>query len=301
MHNYNQLTAHFETINDFLRFGITEASKQNIYYGHGTDNAQDDVYNLIIFSLHLPFDLDSSLLQARLTNDEKKFLAEQLSRRIQERVPVPYLINKAYFCDLPFYVDERVLIPRSPISELISMQFTPWVKPDNVLRILDLCTGSGCIAIACHYAFPLATVDATDISDAALEVAAINCREHQLTQGEVNLYQSDCWEKVPQEKYNIIISNPPYVNDEEMAFLPDEYNHEPTLALRANNNGLAVVDTILAHAAEYLTSDGILIVEVGNSEEAVKAAYSQYPFTWLEFEHGGQGVFLLTAAQLQVS
>ncbi len=290
-------TEELVTVLDFLRYGLSVAGNAGLYYGHGTDNVWDDIHSLILRSLCLPYDLEPNLLNGRLTIEEKKHLCQQLEKRINHRVPVPYLIKEAYFCDLPFYVDERVLIPRSPIAELIKNHFSPWIEEDNVLRVLDLCTGSACIAIACCYAFPEATIDAVDISSEALAVAAIN-REQLAVTEQLNLIESDCFKMVPPAKYDIIVSNPPYVSKEEMQTLPDEYRHEPVLALEAMQNGLAIVEQILQHAHAYLSDHGILVVEVGNSEEALCAAYPQVPFTWLEFSEGGQGVFLLTKQQL---
>ncbi|WP_133126798.1 50S ribosomal protein L3 N(5)-glutamine methyltransferase [Legionella nagasakiensis] len=295
--SFSTVTQNFQTIIDFLRFALSKAHVEALYYGHGTDNAWDDMHALVLDSLSLPFDVDPMLLQARLTDEEKAWLCRQLERRIRERIPVPYLTHKAYFCDLEFYVDERVLIPRSPIAELIDCQFSPWVKEEKVDRILDLCTGSGCIAIACCYAFPHALVDAVDVSADALEVAKINSERHDV-QDVLTLIQSDCFEDVPHHTYDLIISNPPYVGREEMERLPDEYRHEPKLALETENNGLAIAEKILHHAHAYLSDHGVLVVEVGNSQEALMAAYPDVPFTWLEFERGGHGVFLLTKAQL---
>lgn len=291
-------TEELVTILDFLRFSLSCAIDANLYYGHGTDNAWDDMRSLILRSLALPYDVDPVLLNARLTTSEKKHLCQQLDKRINQRVPVPYLIKEAYFYDLPFYVDERVLIPRSPIAELISNQFSPWIEADNVHRILDLCTGSGCIAIACCYAFPEAQVDAVDISSEALAVATIN-REQLDVEEQLQLIESDCFAKVPQVSYDLIVSNPPYVGKEEMQTLPDEYRHEPVLALETSNNGLAIVERILKSAASYLSEHGVLVVEVGNSEEALCDAYPMVPFTWLEMSNGGQGIFLLTKQQLE--
>ncbi|ARG99488.1 50S ribosomal protein L3 N(5)-glutamine methyltransferase [Legionella micdadei] len=295
---YATLTAHFETIVDFLRFGVSQAHASNLFYGHGTDNAWDDMLALILGSLSLPLDCDPLLLQARLTSVEKQMLVNRLSCRIIEKIPVPYLTNEAYFCDLAFYVDERVLIPRSPIAELIKQQFSPWIDTDRVENILDMCTGSACIAIACHYAFPDALIDAVDISTSALEVAAINRERHGL-QDILTLIESDCWVHVPKKQYDLIVANPPYVGSEEMQTLPKEYLHEPRLALETDNNGLAIVEKILAKAHDYLSEHGILVVEVGNSEEALVEAFPQVPFTWLDFEYGGHGVFLLTYQQLK--
>lgn len=296
--SYATITADFETILDYIRFGLSQASVSNLYYGHGTDNTWDEIIALVLGSLSLPLDCDPILYQARLTSAEKQKIANSLSRRIIDRVPVPYLTNEAYFCDLTFYVDERVLIPRSPIAELIKQQFSPWIDTYQVERVLDLCTGSACIAIACSHAFPDALVDAVDISPEALAVAAIN-RERYGLEEVLSLIESDCWQNVPKVQYDLIVSNPPYVGQEEMQTLPKEYLHEPKLALETDNNGLAIVEKVLANAHDYLSEQGILVVEVGASEEALVEAYPQIPFMWLDFEHGGSGVFLLTRQQLQ--
>lgn len=288
--------AEFKTILDFLRYGLSLAVQYDVYYGHGTDNAWDEMIALIFGSLSLPLTSDPILFQARLTTDEKIFLIEQLKKRLVDKVPVPYLTKQAFFCGLSFYVDERVLIPRSPMAELIEQQFSPWLQAERVERILDLCTGSGCLAIACHYAFPNALIDATDISKSALEVATINRKRHQL-EDTLNLIESDGWEKVT-DAYDLIVANPPYVNQEEMQTLPPEYYHEPVLALKAEKNGLAVIEKILTKAHIHLKEGGILVVEVGNSEEALMALFPDLAFTWLDFERGGQGVFLLTKEQL---
>lgn len=288
----------FQSIIDFLRFGLTQASAVKLHYGHGTDNAWDDIRALVLGSLSLPDDVEPQLLQAHLTQEEKAMLFQQLKRRIIDRVPTPYLINQANFASLPFFVDNRVLIPRSPIAELIHQQFTPWVNPDEVTRVLDLCTGSGCIAIACCYAFPEASCDAVDISPEALEVAVINRARHGLEES-LTLIESDCFTALEPTHYDIIVSNPPYVGAAEMRTLPKEYSHEPGIALETDNNGLALVEKILFNAHAYLSEQGILVVEVGNSDEALQQAYPNVPFTWLEFEHGGHGVFMLTRQQLQ--
>lgn len=290
-------TEELSTVLDFLRFSLSCATNAQLYYGHGTDNAWDDMRSLILRSLSLPYDVSPTLLNGRLTTSEKKHLCQQLEKRINQRVPVPYLIKEAYFCDLPFYVDERVLIPRSPIAELIKDQFSPWIDAEKVHRVLDLCTGSGCIAIACCYAFPDAHVDAVDISSEALAVASIN-REGLDVEEQLTLIESDCFTNVPQVQYDLIVSNPPYVGKEEMQTLPDEFRHEPVLALETSNNGLAIVESILKNAHAYLSDHGVLVVEVGNSEEALNDAYPHVPFTWLEMSQGGQGVFLLTKQQL---
>ncbi len=295
---YLESTQHFETILDFYRFGLSRANEESLYFGHGTDNAADDIWSLILGSLSLPFTTETHFYPARLTETEKQHLASQLAKRILHRIPVPYLIHEAQFCEMSFYVDERVLIPRSPIAELIRQQFSPWVNPDRVSAILDLCTGSGCIAIACCVAFPEAIVDAVDISEDALDVAAINRDNYEL-EDQLTLIQSDCFDHVPKASYDIIVSNPPYVGCDEMASLPKEYLHEPSIALEAAHDGLAIVEKILYAASEYLSDEGILVVEVGNSEDALVSAYPTVPFVWLDFEHGGQGIFLLTAEDVR--
>lgn len=295
--NLIQETEKLTTILDFLRFSLSCAAKAKLYYGHGTDNAWDDMHSLILRSLSLPYDVDPAMLNARLTDNEKMHLCQQLDKRINQRIPVPYLIKEAYFCDLLFYVDERVLIPRSPIAQLIRDQFSPWIEANEVNYVLDLCTGSACIAIACCDAFPDAQVDAVDISRDALDVASINC--HQLdVAGQLTLIESDCFENVPNILYDIIVSNPPYVGSEEMQTLPEEYRHEPVLALETNDNGLAIVTKILNNARHYLSEHGILVVEVGNSDDALCDAFPDVPFTWLDMAEGEQGVFLLTKQQL---
>lgn len=296
--SYTQATTSFETIIDFLRFGLSMANQAPLYYGHGTDNAWDDILALVLGSLSLPHDVDTMLLHAKLTPTEKKHLTKQFERRMFEHVPVPYLTHQAYFCGLPFYVDERVLIPRSPMAECIAAQFSPWVEPEQVHRILDLGTGSGCIAIACCYAFPETLIDAVDISRDALAVAEINRSKHQVEE-RLQLLQSDCFDVLPPATYDIIISNPPYVGKDEMQTLPQEYLHEPTQALYAENNGLAIIEKILISSVNYLNDHGILVMEVGNSEPVLVESYPHVPFTWLEFERGGTGVFVLTASQLR--
>jgi ribosomal protein L3 glutamine methyltransferase len=291
-------TANLSTIRDFLRWSISRFNEAGLFYGHGTDNGWDEALALILPTLHLPHDIDPAMLDARLTISECERLYALIQRRVTERIPVPYLTHVAWFAGLSFYVDERVLIPRSPIAELIENQFEPWIKADNVHTILDLCTGSGCIAIACAKAFPDSHVDATDISSDALAVAKINTLRHEVTD-QVTLYQSDIFTDVPQKKYDIIVSNPPYVDASDMASLPAEYKHEPELGLAAGKDGLSITLTLLKNASQYLNPHGILIVEVGNSEEALVNQFPDIPFTWLEFQRGGGGVFLLTAKQLR--
>ena len=267
--------------------------RADLCYGHGTDNALDEAAYLVLGALGLPFDLSREQLDGNVAAADEERIRELVALRIGSRKPVAYLLNQAWFAGLPFYVDARVLVPRSPIAELIRNGFSPWTKPDGVARILDLGTGSGCIAIACAAAFPKAIIDATDINSDALNVARINCQQHGLT-GRVNLIESDLFSALGDRKYDIIVSNPPYVSAGEMAALPAEYRHEPSLALAAGVTGLDLVDEILRNVHRYLTPGGILVVEVGNGRTALEAKYPRTPFIWLDFEHGGEGVFLIT-------
>ncbi len=299
MHEYVALTQSFKTLLDFFRFGVSQAHAKKICFGHGTDNAWDEMMALVLASVHLPYDADPMILQARVTDEERHLLALQLAKRVEQRIPVPYLMHEALFCGLTFYVDERVLIPRSPLAESIQCQFHPWLLDSQVQHVLDVCTGSGCIAIACCYAFPAAHVDAVDLSHDALAVAQINSERHGV-QDRLQLYLSDCLAAIPKDKqYDLIISNPPYVGADEMQALPPEFLHEPRMALEAHDNGLAIIDTILFSAVHHLSEQGILVLEVGNSELALIERYPNVPFTWLEFEHGGSGVLLLTAEQVR--
>ncbi|WP_372882425.1 50S ribosomal protein L3 N(5)-glutamine methyltransferase [Psychromonas sp.] len=284
------------TIQDLLRWATTEFNRAELFYGHGTDNAWDEAIQLILPSLNLPLDSKPAIVDARLTRREREMLVELILIRIEKRIPIAYLTNKAWFAGLEFYVDERTLVPRSPFAELIAAHFSPWVK-ETPKRILDLCTGSGCIAIACAYAFPEAEVDAVDISEEALDVAEINIQGHGLEQ-QVFPIQSDLFSGVENEKYDLIVSNPPYVDAQDMENLPDEYKHEPELGLACGVDGLDLVRKMLSQAAEKLNENGVLFVEVGNSQVHLQEAYPKIPFTWIEFEAGGHGVFVLSKAQL---
>lgn len=299
MTDHDNVFSHLHTIRDLIRWGASRMNEAGLHFGHGTDNAIDEAAALVLHALYLPPDLHAEYLQSYLTPTEKQAAIQLLERRIAERKPAAYLTNRAWFMNLPFYVDERVLVPRSPLAELIERHFAPWL-PDSrkVETILDLGTGSGCIGIACAYAFPDARVDLADISADALAVAQRNIAEHGLDD-QVEAIQSDLFSALKGRRYDLIISNPPYVGQEELDNLPSEYHHEPRLGLAAGAEGLDVVAEILSQAADYLQRDGVLIVEVGNAQYALCEAFPDVPFTWLEFEHGGQGVFFLNASQLK--
>jgi len=280
------------TIENLIHFAVTQFKQNKLYFGHGADNALDEAVYLVLSALHLPPDSDQKILARKLTDEEKKKVTDLIDDRIKKRTPVPYLTNEAWFCGLPFYVDERVLIPRSPIAELIEARFSPWVDPEKVTRILDVGTGSGCIAISLAYAFPDAKIDAIDLSDDALDVAKINCEKHQVT-NRVRLLKSDLFAGLTDEAYDIIVANPPYVGSQEMEELPKEYYHEPGEALLAGKNGDEIVARIIKNAAKHLSPKGVLVVEVGNSAPLIVEKYKDLPFVWLEFEHGEGEVFLL--------
>jgi ribosomal protein L3 glutamine methyltransferase len=273
-------------------------TRGRVFFGHGTENARDEAAALVYFVMRLPHGAPPGVLKRSVTAAQAARVDALLERRIAERVPLPYLTHEAWFAGLRFYVDERVLIPRSPFAELLEQQFTPWLDARRVERILDLGTGSGCIALAAAKAFPRAHVDAVDIDAGALEVAEINRRRLRLTR-RVRLIASDHFTALSGESYDIIASNPPYVGTREMRGLPREYRHEPRLALESGREGLDSVGIILREAARHLRPRGLLVVEVGNTERALRRSYPRAPFTWLDFERGGGGVFLLTREQLE--
>ena len=285
------------TVRDYIRWGASRFAEAKLFHGHGTATALDDAAALVLFSLHLPYNLSDSYFSAQLTFEERDKIIALIEQRVNTRVPTAYLTHEAIFAGLAFYVDERVLVPRSPIAELIREQFVPWVDADQVQHVLDLCTGSACIAIACGYAFPDAQVDAVDLSLDALEVAKINVEKHQIAE-QVSLHHSDLFSALPSKKYDLIVSNPPYVAISEWEQLPAEFHAEPEMGFTGGESGLDLVFKILVDAAEYLTEQGVLIIEVGSSAETLQQMFPEIPFYWLNFEQGGDGVFLLTAEQV---
>ena len=293
------VSANFElqTVRDFLRWTISRMGESDLFYGHGTDNVQDEAWYLVCGALRLPFDLDGRLLDGMLTNAEREKLCALLERRIKERVPVAYLVGEAWFAGLPFTVDERVLVPRSPIAELIEQGFQPWLGNSEPGHILDLCTGSGCIGIACAYAFPDARVVLSDVSEDALSVARFNIDRHRL-QDRVEARISDVFDGLAGQRFDLIVSNPPYVDADDLAQMPAEFHAEPALGLGSGEDGLELTRRILLQAASHLNEDGLLVVEVGNSGATLDLRYPDLPLTWVEFEHGGHGVFVMSKADL---
>lgn len=289
-----------QTIGSVLEQGEAFFEQNQLYFGHGTDCAWDEAVYLLSYELGLPPEADRSLLDKSLSDDQVKRIELLFKRRVEERLPAPYLTGQAWFCSLPFYVDQRVIVPRSPIAELIYNQFQPWcmVSPN---KILDLCTGSGCIGIACSYAFEEAKVVLSDICPDALAVATTNIDQHGVAD-RVSIIESDLFENFNAEhahSFDLVVSNPPYVDADDLASMPQEYSHEPTLALASGADGLDFTRRLLQQAAQYLSDQGVLVVEVGNSAKALEQAFPEVPFTWLEFEQGGEGVFVLTRKQLE--
>ncbi len=291
-----QLLTTLNSSRDFIRYCYSKMMEQKVYFGHGHVSALDEARQLVLAALYLPWDADEMVLDGTLLETEKKRILGFMQRRIQFREPLPYIINEAWFMQMPFYVDRRVLIPRSPIAQLIEQEFSPFLQADPVNRVLDMCTGSGCIGIGLAYAFEQAHVDIADISAQALQVADINIAKHEM-QDQVSIIQSDLFEQVC-EQYDLIVSNPPYVDKSDLVSMPAEYQHEPALALGSGDDGLDICKKILAQACDYLTEHGLLVVEVGNSEVHLMEQFEQVPFTWVELPEGGNGVFVISRAQL---
>ena len=293
------LTNHpFTTLRDVLRYAVSRFNAAKLFFGHGSSNALDEAAYLILHSLHLPLDHLETYLDAHLLPEEIAHILKVIERRTTDRVPAAYITNEAWLGTYQFYVDERVIVPRSFIAELIPAYLSPWVRdPDTITDILELCTGSGCLPIMLADAFPEAHLDTADISSDALEVAKINVATYGL-EDRISLFESDLYAKVPNKKYQLIISNPPYVNSTSMTKLPQEYLHEPQIALGGGDDGMDLVRTIIAGAKERLTPDGILIVEIGHERAYAEAAFPELEFTWVSTSAGDDMVFLLTADQL---
>jgi ribosomal protein L3 glutamine methyltransferase len=283
------------TVADLIAEGATAFERAGLAFGHGTDNARDEAAALVFHGLDLDHAQAKSAYALQPAAPDVERVRALFAERVARRVPAAYLMRRMWFAGLEFAVDERVIVPRSPFAELIHAGFAPWVAPDRVRSILDIGTGSGCIAVACALSFPAARVDAVDVSADALAVARANVDRHGVA-NRVRLLQGDVYEPLADSRYELIVANPPYVSDAEMACLPAEYRAEPDLALRAGPDGLDVVRRILAGAPRHLAAEGALVVEVGDSDERVQQAFPQLPFVWLEFEHGGGGVFVLRAA-----
>jgi len=295
--DYESAINELSKITDFMRWGASRFVDAGLSYSHGMSSPLDESVYLVLRALNLPVDTPDVYWGSNLTSTEKDSIIALFKRRIEERVPAAYLTKEGWFAGLQFFVDERVLVPRSPIAEMVENQFQPWVMPDEVENILDLCTGSGCIGIACAYAFPYAEVDLADLSEDALDVARINIEKHDATE-KVTAIQSDLFSNIGERRYDIIVTNPPYVDEDDINDMSDEFHHEPKLGLSSGNDGLECTRQILAQAAQYLNDEGILVVEVGNSQHALVQEYPQVPFQWIEFERGGDGVFMLTKQQL---
>ncbi len=283
------------TVRDMLRWAASQFETADLFYGHGTDNPWDEAVAVVIPAIELPLEINPHILDARLLTEEREEVVDAITRRVNEGIPSAYIHNQAYFNKIPFYIDERVIVPRSPIAELIEQAFEPFIE--EPMQILDMCTGSACIAVATALQFEDAQVDAVDISPEALEVAKINVDAYGVDD-RVKLIKSDLFKSLPKKQYDLIIANPPYVSADSVAELPEEFLSEPELALLAGEEGLDCVIPILKQAADYLNIEGVLIMEVGEAQDALEAMYPEVPFTWLEFDNGGEGVFVMTKEQL---
>ncbi len=286
------------TIRDWMRYTVSRFEEAGLFYGHGAQNSYDEAAWLILAALHLPMDTLNTFMDAVITETERKHLIHLIERRVTERVPTAYLVREAWLGEYKFYVDERVIVPRSFIAELLREDLAPWVEnPEEVVAAADICTGSGCLAILLAMAFPNAEVDAVDISDDALSVAQRNIADYGL-EDQVTAIKSDMLTALAGKQYDVIISNPPYVNAPSMDVLPQEYRHEPQLALASGEDGLEHVRTLLSEAANHLHPGGLLIVEIGHNRDELEAQFPNLPFTWLEVASGDSFVFLLTKEQL---
>lgn len=286
-------TKNLLTLRDYLRFAVSRFNQAKLYFGHGSNDAYDEAAYLILHALHLPLDKLEPFLDARLTDIERAAVLSIIQQRVEKRIPAAYLTHQAFLGDFNFYIDERVIVPRSFIAELLINQLSPWVAaPGMIGSVLDLCTGSGCLALLAAHAFPNSNVDAVDLSQDALAVAERNVADYQM-QDRVHLIESDLFAKLGNKKYDLIISNPPYVDAGSIATLPQEYRHEPKLALSSGHDGLDATRIILKEAAKHLTDNGVLIVEIGHNRDVLEAAYPDLPFTWLDVSAGDEFVFML--------
>lgn len=292
------VTSTLVTLRDYLRWTLSEMNRHEVYFGHGHDEAWNEALQLVFNAVDLPWDSSLELLDTRLLPAERAKIVEYVVQRCQQRRPLPYITGEAWFMGLPFNVDERVLIPRSPIAQLIEQEFQPWLGDVDVERVLDLCTGSGCIGIACAYAFEHAEVDLVDLSDDALAVANTNIARHEL-EDRVRAIHSDLFNALDGEVYDLIVTNPPYVDAADLASMPNEYHHEPEMALGSGDDGLDITRRILKEAGRHLSEQGLLVVEVGNSEVHLMEAYPELPLIWVELEEGGNGVFVIDAPSLR--
>ncbi len=294
----SHITEALLTIRDWLRYSVSRLEENGVFFGHGTDNAYDESVWLVMSALHLPLDTLDNFLDARITRDEAKHLAHLIERRVTERVPTAYLLREAWLKGFKFYVDERVIVPRSFIAELLEDGLAPWIEyPEMVESAADICTGSGCLGVLLAHAFPNATVDVVDISPDAIAVANINIKNYGLEE-QITAVQSDMFSGLKGKKYDLIISNPPYVDAPAMSALPQEYRNEPQIALGSGDAGLDHTHILLKEAKKYLNDDGILVVEIGHNRDALLDTYPELPFTWLDVESGNEFVFLLTKEQL---
>ncbi len=290
---FSEASASLQTVRDCLRFAISRFNEAELHFGHGSENAYDEAAYLILHTLHLPLDQLEPFLDARLAKSELYELLNLIEKRVEQRIPAAYLTHQAFLGEFSFYVDERVIVPRSFIAELLREQLFPWIsEPESVSSVLDLCTGSGCLAILAAHAFPNARIDAVDLSPDALDVARRNVDDYGL-QEQIELIESSLFDKLGGHSYDLIISNPPYVDAPSVAALPPEYQHEPALALGSGADGLDATRIILDRAADHLTADGILIVEIGHNRDVLEAAFPDLPFTWLDVTAGDQFVFIL--------
>ncbi len=298
---YDAARRELATVRDLLRFAVSQFFEQKLFFGHGSASAYDEAVYLILHTLHLPLDRLEPFMDARLTSAERDAVLGVIERRVRERMPAAYLTHEAWLGDYKFYVDKRVIVPRSFIAELLHADLAPWVENSRgVGRVLDLCTGSGCLAILAALSFPHSTVDAVDASLDALEVARKNIRDYGLDD-RINLVASDMFESLGAKHYDVIISNPPYVSSESMSKLPEEYRREPEMALSSGEDGLDHVRTIMATATKHLYANGVLVVEVGFNREGVEQAFPKTPFTWAETSVGDEVVFVIDRETLVAS